>query len=160
MRRSTYLHSISSFKCLFRLLHEFYIQQRPENSDSLCATYLVSGRAIDSEKPVFNNAGRDDIKDRNIRSSPFLSSPVQRGNSPEERPYSKTVTLVRKHDLEGGMCIYYSSARFHFSVRFPVSKFYWSIIFLAVEANYQELSSIHIYSLGPTSIQVRMLIRR
>lgn len=63
----------------------------------------MSGTTIASEKPVFDNAGRDDKQDRNIRSSPFLSSPVQH-SSLEEKRYSKTVTLVRKHDLEGEMC--------------------------------------------------------
>ena len=148
-------------KYQYRLLHEFYIQQTATNLSGLCATYLVSGTTIGSEKPVFNNAGRDDIKDRNLRSSPFMSSPVQHVSSLEERPYSKTVTLVRKHDLEGEMCrqILLQFSPISFLCQVYYLERWLKHHFLAIKANYQQISSVHIYSVGPSIIQVRTLIR-
>ncbi len=58
-------------------------------------------KASDNEASVNNGGVQDHLREFNIRSSPFMSSPVQRADDSVEQLPLKVVTLVREQDLEG-----------------------------------------------------------
>ncbi|MCJ1265569.1 hypothetical protein MMC22_005449 [Lobaria immixta] len=106
-----------------RLLYEFYHHQNSRKPGSVHATYLVSGTQAKFGETSATAISEANFEDANLQSSPFMSSSIPLGDDAEEQLSVKVIALVREQDLE------------------------------VAKAKYQDISSIHIYSLGPSNIK-------
>ncbi|KAH6676353.1 DNA polymerase subunit Cdc27 [Halenospora varia] len=103
------------------MLFEFHKQQNAKKPGTIHATYLVGG-TIRKEPATTNGNGvvKKDGEDDYMQSSPFMSSSMPQ---PEEQGTGEsgvlTITLVKEEDLD------------------------------KVCSRYEEISSIHVYSIGP-----------
>lgn len=123
---------VDAAKCM---LYEFHELQNGKKRGSVHATYLLSGTkktpTVAVTKNGINGHGRDYDEDEHIPSSPppFTSSmlePSQQSSQAEEEATLvpvRTISLVREEALE------------------------------MMKAQYETITSIHIYSLSPTRIQ-------
>ncbi|MCJ1423122.1 hypothetical protein MMC29_001003 [Sticta canariensis] len=105
-----------------RILNDGRLSSRKPGS--VHATYLVSGTQAKLSETSVAGVGRSNLEDADIQSSPFISSslpPRDDAEDIEDMPSVKVIALVREQDLE------------------------------VIKTKYQEISSIHIYSLGPSS---------
>ncbi|KAJ9613517.1 CDC27 protein [Cladophialophora chaetospira] len=124
---------VNAAKCMLYEFHEFQNGKKP---GSIYATYLLSGTkkrsTLANTKNGVNGHHRDYDEDEHIPSSPppFTSSmlePSQQSSQAEEDEVAqapvRTITLVREETLQ------------------------------EMKAQYETITSIHIYSLSPTRIQ-------
>ncbi|KAF2829352.1 hypothetical protein CC86DRAFT_444450 [Ophiobolus disseminans] len=111
------------------MLFDFHKQQNAKKSNTVHATYLITGkkRSEDDESKHTNGVNGRDGDDTNMRSSPFMSSmpePEEDSDESDEEPVKQTtILLVREEQLQ------------------------------ETRAEFDEESSIHIYSLEPGPIE-------
>ena len=130
-----------------RMLYDFYHLQNAKTSGSVYACYLLDGIRKPHEKAI-TNGHQIDGEDLHMQSSPFISSMPQQDQD-EKGISTKCISLVTEEDLEGGeidaaitaICL---SACVISLIRY----------FSAVKSAYEHITSIHVYSLSPTSLQV------
>jgi DNA polymerase delta subunit 3 len=130
-----------------RMLYEFHQTQYSKKPGSVHATYLLDGNAVATkETPV--NEHQQHGEDVHMESSPYVSSSMPQAEQKEDGVPQTNIILVREEDLQGKMNIW--------SVRFVYK---WGQAtadgsILAAKARFERIHSIHIYSLGPSSVQV------
>lgn len=126
------------------MLFDFHQKQNAKKANSIHATYLVSGTKHTSDK-VNGTNGRSD-EDASMRSSPFMSSmPEQEHPQPEDEPVKKSALLiVREEELaRRSQCISYSEIP-------------GLTVHAETRAEFSTEVSIHIYSLEPGPLEVRL----
>ncbi|KAI4227508.1 MAG: hypothetical protein L6R36_002348 [Xanthoria steineri] len=106
-----------------RLLFQFHKQQNSKKPGSVHAVYLVAGYISPVTPTSSAQYEQADGEDAHMQSSPFMSSSMPQQDEEEEQLAVKTVTLCREEDLE------------------------------EVKARSRGKVSIHVYSLGPSTIQ-------
>ncbi|KAH8594485.1 DNA polymerase subunit Cdc27 [Bisporella sp. PMI_857] len=110
------------------MLFEFHRQQNAKKPGTVHATYLLSGLKQEEREPTPTPIIKKDGEDDYMQSSPFMSSSMPQ---PVEEPISipiTTVALVREENLED------------------------------VKSQYESITSIHIYSLGPHPLKDLQLL--
>ncbi|MCJ1249775.1 hypothetical protein MMC30_007001 [Trapelia coarctata] len=107
-----------------RILYDFHQKQTSKKAGSVHATYLVSG--MQAVNPASNGVHETD-EDTPMQSSPFMSSSMPHQDVDEHVAVMRVMTLAREEHLEGKEA--------------------------AAKAKYETISSIHIYSLEPSTIQ-------
>ena len=122
------------------MLYEFYSDQSSKYPGSINATYLLNGvPEVSREYRV--NVHQQDEADTHMESSPYMSSSTPRQDEQEVAVPSKNVVLAKEEDLEG-----------------RISMPFWGYVILrvvsVVKAKFKQIHSIHIYSLGPSKVQV------
>ncbi|KAI4155115.1 MAG: hypothetical protein LQ340_001213 [Diploschistes diacapsis] len=105
------------------MLYEFHRQQNSKKPGSVHATYLLTGTQIVTSSSDAMNGVADGDGDITMQSSPYMSSPIHSEKPPEEPLKQQVITLAREEHLD------------------------------AVKKKYAEISSIHMYSLGPSTIK-------
>jgi len=123
-----------------RMLYDFHYSQNARKPGSVHATYLLYGTA--GAKPMPAEESQKDGEDIYMQSSPFMSSSMPQEESIQEAPPLKVVTLAREEDLEGMV------------FNWPLSPGLEVDLEKAAKARYDEVLSIHVYSLEPSTIQV------
>ncbi|KAL8769982.1 MAG: hypothetical protein Q9209_004229 [Squamulea sp. 1 TL-2023] len=106
-----------------RLLFQFHKQQNSKKPGSVHAIYLVTGFIIPLTPTNSGQATQADGEDAFMQSSPFMSSSMPHREDEEEPLAVKTISICREEDLE------------------------------EIKAKFAGKVSIHIYSLGPSTIQ-------
>ncbi|CAL8578247.1 CDC27 protein [Xanthoria parietina] len=106
-----------------RLLFQFHKQQNSKKPGSVHAVYLVTGYISPVTPTSSAQYEQADGEDVHMQSSPFMSSSMPRQDEDEEQLAVKTVTLCREEYLED------------------------------VKTRSRGKVSIHVYSLGPSTIQ-------
>ena len=129
-----------------RLLYEFYSTQTTKNPGSIYATYLLDG----IPRPVREssvNEHQQDGEDTRMQSSPYMSSSVSHHEDQEDAIPSRTIILASEEDLDG---------KRELRVIGFQSTLYCPLLtnISAAKANFRQICSIHIYSLGPSRVQV------
>ncbi|KAH7063444.1 DNA polymerase subunit Cdc27 [Macrophomina phaseolina] len=105
-----------------QMLYHFHATENEKNRGSVHATYVITGTKVPQSAPHANGARSHADTDVPMRSSPIPSSLPDAPAVEEERsPKVTLVKLVREEDLEGA------------------------------KAEFEEVTSIHIYSLEPNS---------
>jgi DNA polymerase delta subunit 3 len=131
------------------MLFDFHQTQNAKKPNSVHATYLIAGRRRTTEDANGTNAtnGRDG-GDVDMRSSPIMSSMPQTtdddgddDDETEEPVKETTILLVREEELQGA-----SRSK---SMRACAD------CFVGTRAQFDEETSIHVYSLEPGPIEVR-----
>ena len=129
-----------------RLLYEFYSTQTIKKPGSIYATYLLDG----IPRPVREssvNEHQQDGEDTRMQSSPYMSSSMSHHEDQEDAIPSRSIVLASEEDLDGKMdlrVIGFQST--------PYCQLLTNIS--AAKANFRQIYSIHIYSLGPSRVQV------
>jgi DNA polymerase delta subunit 3 len=130
------------------MLFDFHQTQNAKKPNSVHATYLITGRRRTPEDASGANAtnGRDG-GDVDMRRSPFMSSMPHTNEDGEEEDEAEepvketTILLVREEELQGA-----SRSK---SMRDSADRF------IGTRAEFDEETSIHVYSLEPGPIEVR-----
>ena len=121
-----------------RMLFDFHQKQNAKKPNSVHATYLVTGkkRSVAHTNGAHGKDGEDDA----MRSSPFMSS-MPEPEEPADQPAKETtIVLVREEELQGAL---YSG---------PMSN--TRLLSAETRAEFDDESSIHIYSVEPGPIEV------
>ena len=127
------------------MLYEFHRRETSQKPGSVHATYLVSGTQIVVDSPPENGVKDEgEGKDVYMQSSPYMSSPMPTQEEEEEVQRQKVITLVREEHLKGYL----------HTVVLEVLDIYVNALSIALKDRYEEILSIHVYSLQPGSIQV------
>jgi len=106
------------------MLFEFHRQQNAKKPGTVHATYLVAGSMHTNDQPPANDQHSKDGEDSIMQSSPaFRSSPPPNPQEVAEDTPVLSITLVREEDLD------------------------------ELRKSYESVTSIHVYSLGPTPIK-------
>ena len=129
-----------------RLLYEFYSTQTTKKPGSIYATYLLDG----IPKPVRESSvnehqhGGEDVR---MQSSPYMSSSMSHHEDQEDAIPSRSIVLASEEDLEGkrDMRVIGFQSTLYCPLLTNIS---------AAKANFRQIYSIHIYSLGPSRVQV------
>jgi DNA polymerase delta subunit 3 len=130
------------------MLFDFHQKQNAKKPSSVHATYLITGRRRTAEDANSTNVinGRDG-GDINMRSSPFMSSVPQTDDDEDEddveaeEPVKETtILLVREEELQ-------SASRLK-----PMRD--CADCFVGTRAEFDEETSVHVYSLEPGPIEV------
>lgn len=88
-------------KIVLSLLNEFYHQENSKTPGSVYATYLVSGKQTALDELNRASDRQDDGEDTPMQSSPFMSSPMQRGDNVGGQTCVTVINLVGEEYLEG-----------------------------------------------------------
>ncbi|KAF2121517.1 DNA polymerase subunit Cdc27 [Lophiotrema nucula] len=107
------------------MLYDFYTKQNAKKPKSVHATYILVGRKREAEQTHGANGSHKNGEDSFMHSSPFMSSLPEPEAEPvdEEAAQKTTMVLVREEELE------------------------------ATKAEFEEITSTHIYSLEPGPIE-------
>lgn len=123
----------------YRMLFDFHQKQNAKKPTSIHATYLVAGRKRNSEQT--NGANGRDGGDVDMRSSPFMSS-MPEPEEPKEPLKETTILLVREEELKS------TSWRIRCESGCADCG-------TETRTEFEEVTSIHVYSLEPGPIEVR-----
>ena len=126
------------------MLFEFHRQQNGKRPGSVSATYLVTGFQTVTP-PAAPNGLADGDGDIPMPSSPYLSSPAPPQASQEEPVRQRVITLAKEDHLD---CM-------AATLLDPQDR--QRLIGKAIKEKYVEISSIHVYSVGLSSIKVTLL---
>lgn len=99
-------------------------------------------------KPASNGVPQTN-EDTPMQSSPFMSSSMPNQEVEEEVTGMRVMTLAREEHLEGTQAPFTP-----YSCAFHVSRNVSLRSVLVVKAKYESISSVHIYSLEPGTLQV------
>jgi DNA polymerase delta subunit 3 len=122
------------------MLFEFHRIQNGKKPGTIHATYLISGTKR-KEEPTNGAVKQDGDGDDYMQSSPPMSSMPQPDDDGTGESSVLTITLTREEDLEG--------------MRSPLcTESTVLTLLLAIQSQYELISSIHIYSLGPHPLKV------
>ena len=129
-----------------RLLYDFYSTQTTKKPGSIYATYLLDG----IPKPVREssvNEHQHDGEDIRMQSSPYMSSSMSHHEDQEDAIPSRSIILASEEDLDGkrDMRVIGFQSTLYCPLLTNIS---------AVKANFWQIYSIQIYSLGPSRVQV------
>ncbi|KAL8656178.1 MAG: hypothetical protein Q9210_000430 [Variospora velana] len=105
------------------MLFHFHEQHKSKKPGSTHAVYLLSGFAAVMAPATSAPNGLGDGEDAGMPSSPFMSSSMPQKEDSEESLAVRSVAICREEDLEG------------------------------IKKTFHRLTSIHVYSLGPSAIQ-------
>lgn len=125
------------------MLYDFHRQQNAKKPGTLHATYLISGAKREEEIVPTNGDVKMEDGDDYMQSSPFMPSSMPQAEETSGATSVLSITLAREEDLEG-RCPSFSSELWT----------NWGK-HIAIKAQYTHISSIHIYSLGPSPLKVR-----
>lgn len=124
-----------------RMLYEFHRQQNGKKPGTIHATYLISGTKR-NEPHAADDAAQRDGEDTHMQSSPpFMSSSMPQPEESMEESGVLNITLVREESLEGSnyqLCTRRTTTKSHTEVR----------------SQYEHITSIHVYSIGPHPLKV------
>ncbi|PMD29998.1 hypothetical protein L207DRAFT_520627 [Hyaloscypha variabilis F] len=101
------------------MLYDFHQKQNAKKPGTIHATYLLSGTKRLEDPIPLNGEAKKDGEDDFMQSSPFMDSSMPQLEAGTGESSVLSITLVREEDLED------------------------------VRSQYEHISSIHIYSLGP-----------
>lgn len=127
------------------MLFHFQKQQNSQKPGSIHATYLISGLTAATALATSSQNGTADGEDTFMQSSPFMSSSMPQQDNEDESLAVRIVAMCREEDLEGN----------NFRLR-QVSECGKLNVLVEIDARtyFQQLVSIHIYSLAPSTIRV------
>lgn len=87
-----------------RMLYDFHEKQNAKKTNSIHATYLISGTKRSAEDT--NGANGRSGEDVSMRSSPFMSSMPEPEAQEKDEPVKKSsILLVREEELASRFCI-------------------------------------------------------
>jgi DNA polymerase delta subunit 3 len=124
------------------MLYEFHRQQNGKKPGTIHATYLISGTKRE-EPEAADELAEQDGEDTHMQSSPFMSSSMPQPEQSTEESGVLSITLVREENLEGIHNKYSKAEKLLKCCP-------------EIQAQYEHISSIHIYSIGPHPLKVRL----
>ena len=130
------------------MLFDFYTTQSIKSPGSINAIYLLNGVPKAPKQSSVKEYQQDGEK-THMQSTPYSSSPVPHQDDQEEATPSETVVLVNEEDLEGKLGILLGLR----STQWPPKCLLLRRV-LAAKAKLKQIHSIHVYSLGPSRVQV------
>ena len=138
LARAQKVHA-NAAKCM---LYEFYETQTKRKPGSLYATYLIAGVKKEQPTPngIINGAPHDEDEPMPSSPPPFTSSMLDPSQQESEGGRSvprKTITLAREEAMAGRAMHVWR---------------YQKLTWLDVRAQYETITSIHIYSLSSTKL--------
>lgn len=136
------------------MLFDFHKQENSKKPGSIHAVYLVCGFVSAAPSAPSTQLEQKDGEDVSMQSSPFMSSSMPQKEEDDELLTAKTVVLCREEDLEGAWTMLP-----HLLCANRDCKGSPSIAYTEVKARFVGQTSIHVYSLGPSIIQVKQIIR-
>jgi DNA polymerase delta subunit 3 len=125
------------------MLYEFHTKHNAKKPKAVHATYILTGKKSISNQNGVNVRDGDDVV---MRSSPPMSSMPDTAEpaEPVEEPVTKTsIVLVREEELES------RHIRGQFRMRCAKN------LVAETKSEFEDITSIHIYSLEPGPIEVR-----
>ena len=123
-----------------RMLYDFHQKQNAKKPGTIHATYLLSGTKRPEDPIPLNGDAKKDGEDDYMLSSPFMSSSMPQPEEGTGESSVLSITLVREEDLEGGNIAPNTKGYAYFPAE--------------VRSQYEDISSIHIYSLEPHPLKV------
>lgn len=127
-----------------RMLYEFHHQQNSKKPGTVHATYLLSGTKRKEESVPAIPEAKKDGEDDHMQSSPFMTSSMPQFTQDGTVESSVlSITLVTEEKLEGKHITAYLKIMLN-----PRPE---------ARSQYEHISSIHIYSIGPSPIMVYLM---
>ncbi|KAL8796430.1 MAG: hypothetical protein Q9182_007389, partial [Xanthomendoza sp. 2 TL-2023] len=115
-----------------RVLSQFHKQQNSKKPGSVHAIYLITGIVVPKSSTASTQVEQADGEDAHMRSSPFTSSSMPHRQDDEDLLAVKTISICREEDLQEALN---------------------HLVYSEVKARFDGKFSIHVYSLGPSTIQ-------
>lgn len=116
-----------------RMLYDFHRLENGKRPGTVHAIYLISGTKR-VEEPEVAIASKKDGEDEYMQSSPFMNSSMAQADEGTGASSTLIITLTREEDLD--------------RTTFP--SFTSTLLMEAeIRSQYEQITSIHIYSLGP-----------
>lgn len=132
-----------------RMLYDFHQTQCSKKPGSTHATYLLDGVPTMAKGTQAN--GQDQSReDVHMQSSPFLSSSMPQLEHGMDETSQRSVLLAREEDVEGKM----STRSVNLVYECDQAMLTADNLVPEAKARFERLHSIHIYSLGPSFVQV------
>lgn len=135
------MHAMSRAYVL-RMLFEFHRQQNRKKPGTVHATYLVAGSRRRQGISTSTKGPAKDGDHEYMQSSPFRSSPAQPMQDVDEDNPVLCVTLVKEENLRGE------------SHNYRTTKVAQGLHYIELQSQYEAISSVHVYSLGPHPLKV------